>query len=425
MSEGKSVQVTNKQTGEVSHLKPGSTPKRHEPETQQTSAATVAAQQQPSDESRGLTARVREVAQGKSTSEVGSGSPPEGGKAKSKPKTQIETFEQFISYAYGLKGRRVGLKSNVQKAIGRDPILSDEARNRLKAHAAEDRLLAVPRQLLLVSLEVREYPRLRSALRDFAREALLGHPIFQSDGLGDVLRNLDGAPEGAQALGLLDRWQPLKGPQESAGEMKATELEELRRNAAYALLSWIAIEKSLTPYDVVIALQQALWSRHVRFDTDDRSAWVRATTDITQVAEVGFACQSLMNKASELAARADRANRDAAVAKDEVSTLQEQLARMRSALADVQLEAQQARQDLEASVKAHRQQHETETTHLRDDLERLRTRVLRRLSADVEQLEVGLSALRTPEPKIHVLQDRLERVADAMRSEVKTLREGG
>ena len=50
--------------------------------------------------------------------------------------------------------------------------------------------------------------------------------------------------------------------------------------------------------------------------------------------------------------------------------------------------------------------------------------MLRRLAADIEQLDVGLSALRGPEPRVHVIQDRVERVVDALRDEVNKLKEG-
>ena len=65
---------------------------------------------------------------------------------------------------------------------------------------------------------------------------------------------------------------------------------------------------------------------------------------------------------------------------------------------------------------------ETQAAHLRDDLEQLRSRLLRRLVTDVDMLGVGLSAIQTPEPRIHVIRDRVERVIDALQIEINKLR---
>ena len=91
------------------------------------------------------------------------------------------------------------------------------------------------------------------------------------------------------------------------------------------------------------------------------------------------------------------------------------------ALARTELELQRVRRESEATLNALRTASENELAHLRDDLEQLRTRMLRRLKADIDQLEVGLSALRGGEPRVHVIQDRVERVVDALRAELKNL----
>lgn len=67
------------------------------------------------------------------------------------------------------------------------------------------------------------------------------------------------------------------------------------------------------------------------------------------------------------------------------------------------------------------QSSENENTHLRYNMELQRTRLLRRLKADVLLLEAGLQALTVPVPKPHVTADHIERVLDAMRQEIKTL----
>lgn len=64
---------------------------------------------------------------------------------------------------------------------------------------------------------------------------------------------------------------------------------------------------------------------------------------------------------------------------------------------------------------------EIELVLLRNEMEIQRTRLLRRLKADVQLLEAGLIALTRPVPKTHVTADHIERVLDAMRQEITTL----
>ena len=48
---------------------------------------------------------------------------------------------------------------------------------------------------------------------------------------------------------------------------------------------------------------------------------------------------------------------------------------------------------------------------------------MRRLDDAVETLEVGLSALRNKTPRVEVMLERAELVVDALRAEIKNLRE--
>lgn len=62
--------------------------------------------------------------------------------------------------------------------------------------------------------------------------------------------------------------------------------------------------------------------------------------------------------------------------------------------------------------------------HVRDDAERLRTRVLRRLLDDITLLQDGLAASKESPPKMYVTVDHLERVIDSLRVEVGLLMAG-
>ena len=59
--------------------------------------------------------------------------------------------------------------------------------------------------------------------------------------------------------------------------------------------------------------------------------------------------------------------------------------------------------------------------HLSDDLEHLRSRLLRRLKAEVGLLDEGLHALRRDPPKIRVMEDHAERALEGLKKEIKEL----
>ena len=65
--------------------------------------------------------------------------------------------------------------------------------------------------------------------------------------------------------------------------------------------------------------------------------------------------------------------------------------------------------------------HQTAVTHLRDDFERLRTRVLRRLSRELDLLDEGMGAIRREPPRLHVMLDHGERATSGLREEIKNL----
>lgn len=60
--------------------------------------------------------------------------------------------------------------------------------------------------------------------------------------------------------------------------------------------------------------------------------------------------------------------------------------------------------------------------HLQDDYEKMRTRILRRLLADVELLNDALSAAGKTPPRTVVVIDHLERVIEGIQNEIKTLK---
>lgn len=337
-----------------------------------------------------------------------------------KPKAEIETLEQFIEYAYGRKGQRVSLKAKVEKAISQNPRLEEGALSRLLSLAAADPVLAVPRQLLLVSRDIVGYPGLRAALASFVATVMLRHPVFADTSVQGALRNLPGAPSAADALAKVAAFTPAKDDDKEP--LKGAELQALRRNAAHLFATWLGSNRGMNAEELAALLFQVLWAPAAR-DLADDSARLRALTEIEQPAGVGLACQRFRQQAIEARSSQEQAEREANALRVRLASTDAQrllAEEQRDALA---AELQALRESTVAEVAELRRQHEVERTHLRHDQEQLRGRLLRRLEDGVEMLEVGLTALRNKTPRVEVMMERAEHVVDALRAEMNNLRE--
>lgn len=89
----------------------------------------------------------------------------------------------------------------------------------------------------------------------------------------------------------------------------------------------------------------------------------------------------------------------------------------RTALSNAETSISQLQDKVAQAVR----DHQTAVTHLRDDFERLRTRVLRRLSRELDLLDEGMGAIRREPPRLHVMLDHGERATSGLREEIKNL----
>jgi hypothetical protein len=340
--------------------------------------------------------------------------------AGKKPKAEPETLEQFIEYAYGRKGQTLTLKSKVEMQIAQNARLDDAALGRLLQLAKGDTLLAVPRQILLLSQEVTGLPSLKAALTSFVANVMLRHPVFSDAGVQGALRNL---PEGLPPADALARVAAFESaPSAEAEPLKGGDLRDLRHNAVRLFVTWLAVNRSLNSEELSSLLFQVVWQPAAK-DLADDNARLRALTDIGQAAGVGLACQRFRQQAIEARTQQDQAQREATGLRDRLSAAETQLADTAQQLEDVRAELQALRDSSAAEMEALRRQHAVEKTHLQHALEQLRGRLVKRLTDSVDMLEVGLSALRKDSPRVPVMVERAEHVVDALRAEVQELRE--
>lgn len=352
--------------------------------------------------------------------ETGSATAGQKNAGAGKPKEDIETLEQFIRYAYGRKGHRVSLKPKVEKAIAQNPRLDDGALSRLLALAVGDSLLAVPRQLLLVSRDIEGYPALRAALGNFVSTVMQRHPAFAAPGLQGALLNLPEALSATDALAKLASFTPLdEGGKEP---LKAADLQALQSNAANLFATWLASHRGMNTDELAALLFKVVWAPAARELVDDNTR-LRALTEIEQPAGVGLACQRFRQQAIESQSAQDQAQREANELRERLANTDAQrllAEEQRDALAQ---ELSALRESTAAEMAELKRQHDVVCTHLRHDQEQLRGRLVRRLEDGVEMLEVGLSALRNKTPRVEVMMERAEHVVDALRAEMNNLRE--
>lgn len=340
-------------------------------------------------------------------------------------KLEVDTLEQFIAHAYALKGRRVSITDAMERRIGREPKLDDEALARLSTIAQADTLFSVPRQLLLISHEIQTYPALRAAIRNFVKATMLASPLLAAEEIVGVIQNLPESLAIEEAINtVLEAAIPPGSNNAKKEGIKSSQIAELRANTAYCLAVWLHETRNVSLEEVTDALYRSLWTSSAKEVRDER-AKLRTLTEVRDTAALGIACDEFRRIAGERSRRADAAQVTIDNAKSEINKLTDelQLLRQETAAQISSLEANVA--ETNARVEQLRVDAQHVETHLQDDLEELRTRVLRRLKADVSLLEEGLTALKRDPPKINVMVDHGERVTDALRVEIKRLDSGG
>lgn len=342
------------------------------------------------------------------------------GGSVAKAKLDIETLEQFIAYAYSRKGQRAVLKQKVESNIAKSPRLDQEATVRLMALAEADMFLTVPRQLLLVSREVEGFPALRGALSSFVKEVMLQHPVFANPGLQDAIHNLPDAPSVANVMATVAGYEPER--LEGKGALKPTELQALRRNAAYLLATWFACNRGVNLEELATLLLNVLWAPAARELADD-NARLRALTEVEQFAGVGLVCQRFHQQAIEANSAQERAECEVDKLRSQVTHLQGLVEQANLSLEARTAELAELRTSAADEMAQQRKAQEAERMHLSHDLEQLRGRLVRRLDDSIEMLEVGLTALRNKTPRIEVMLERAEHVVDALRVEKNNLKE--
>lgn len=346
---------------------------------------------------------------------------PSASRKSRKPKVTVESVAQLIEFAYQKKGKPVPLGKPLAKRLGDALQIGDLERERLLDVARNDLPLAVARQLLVTAIGIPATNKLREVLRGFVRDVLLMHPAFAAEELQAFVRNLPDAIDPARAVELvLDANYPLEEAVEGKKGGTAAVVGKRRRSVGSCLAVWLVVTKRMPPEIVLKLLYPTVWKLEAaKVKGEERR--VSRLLDLADPARVALVCSVYEELLDEEVARADTAARNSESEARKASQLSSALEKAKGQIAShvVRIE------ELERLIEEERKKSHIAMLHHRDDYEKLRGRVLRRLKSETTLLDEGLQALRRDPPKVHVMLDHADRAIGGLKSEIRNLESEG
>lgn len=422
MFNRKQIPITNKATGEVRLSEPVPGRKSWRQDSAMPDGASEAEPASTSTPTE--VTRVSDNARGQVTGE-GASAPVKtkrGEKAGTKQE-KPESLADYIAYAYGRKGQKLAdlkEKAGLIRNLATNHRLG-EREAELLSIAEKDATLAVPRHLVLVSREFQGYPSLRNELLGFVKKAILQHPLFREQpALTLFINQGDFSPSALEAMRLIHEFGTAREGQES--NLSRAELEALQRNASYLVAVWLREMRGRSLHDVAEMLFQGVWKKAAASIQDDADK-LRALTDISELAPAGIACAVFQQQAEEQIKRANQSAAETNQLRKECDDLSARAKSLDAELSALKVRIESERLETQERLAKLESSQDVKVTHLRDDNQQVRHRLVKRLVSDVDQLEIGLSALRNPNPRVEVMIQRAERVVDALRAEIAKLRE--
>lgn len=338
---------------------------------------------------------------------------------KERPKSILALFE----YAYSEAGRRLTLarKDLRQLTVGLEATQAEI--DAVRQMATEDPWLAVPPSLLASLAELGAEPPVRRRVLELVLVSLSTHRVFAGrlERLADVnlqppltaLEVSDAAKRLTfDALGLND-----------AEQLKEAARERLRVNAVTAFALFRVLHDGWTSERFIADMSAVVWNAPIQRNASKVAATLATAKNAEALSQLSRQFEKLLRESHQetLDARAQvsrlellvqTAEESSRVLADELDVKHLQIAEMKSEVAD-----------LAKSLAAEQSSRVVDTSHLVDDYELLRTRVIRRLTSQIELLSDGLHALRHGSPE--VTDEYLDRALSAFRQEVDSLRERG
>ncbi|MEU7330374.1 hypothetical protein [Streptomyces parvus] len=351
-------------------------------------------------------------------------------KSKTKPKPIITSIEELLTFAYESNARLLETsREDLKKlAITDEGIASQSAL--VESLAPTDPTLSAPFKLLQyaarqgVPLKRAEDGGLAPALNrlvDLAVVALGHSPVFggRVDQLVDPRKDPQLSIEHVRAAAQRVADELGAAPK----QFKAADSERLVRHAiaCYGLLR--ALQREWTLDQFIDASYDSLW----RYEAPEAAGLERAASQVGASSDhkvLGIVGANYLARIARLERQVTHLESEAAAARNRETRLRNELStveeREQSALARADaFSADVVR--LQKELAAERDNRVVDKSHMADDYETLRTRIIRRLGGEIDLLTDGLHALRNGAPD--VAEEFLDRSLLALTREVEQLKD--
>lgn len=328
----------------------------------------------------------------------------------------IESVGELLWSLYGGRFKRSMLKKTELAAMRSNPLPTEAEREQLIGLAKSDLILDKTRQLMLLSLRIDSSTG--SKIRDFAREVLQRHPLFQAESLAGVLNNLPDSATEERAISALIAQELSAVPWPDQSEaMTKQQYSKCKSNAVHCLIIVFRATRGTSLSRILGYLNTYLWAPAARRykREEDKLAAIVGTRDPAAAAITFGLLQSQIIEQQRLADTAERSVERAAA---RIEELERKIADLQTSLEQAEAAAERAKAELAAATESHA----IAKAHFKDDYEQLRGQMRRRMKEELALLDDGLHALRRDPPKVHVMIDHAERVMDALKGELERLR---
>jgi len=343
----------------------------------------------------------------------------EATKKNSKPNI---SYKYFIKNAYAKKGRLLpSLKDKDLKYLTAQKRLTETERaSILNENTSSDPTLAVLLQLLLSTHEINErFENVKDELLKYVEMGFKNHPLFLELKIMDmVMSNHNDLTELLELIINYDLSE-LKGIKSDKPLVKQ-DFELLKKNAIRCLVvSNVLRGKGQKPKllsRVPGIFNKIFWSNE-KSNLEEKKH-LRVITMAKDFAALGVVTFKFQEKINTLSKSAQQAREALKLEHDKNIGFQSKIAKLESEIFEHRSEIE----NLNNTITSLNIKHQDTLVHTKDDFEKLRTRVLRRVRSETQLLSIGLTALRKTPPKTHVMDDHAERVLESLNEEIKKLK---
>lgn len=352
-------------------------------------------------------------------------------RAKAKRKPVITTIEELLTFAYESNARLLEFSRDALKKLEVTDDGFAAQRELVESLAAKDPTLATPYKLLqytarqgvqLKRAEDEDLARALNRIVDLAVVALEQNPVFRDS--KDELRDHPRDPQLSTAH-LRDEARRIDPDKLGLApeHFKATDRRRLAKNAIACCGILHALDGEWSLDQFIDAAYSSLW----KYEAPEAIGLERAVGRIGASRDhdvLGIVSANFLDRIVRLDRQVAQHERDAESAGNRVTKLSGELAaateREQVALARAEaFSADVVR--LQKELAAERDNRVVDKSHMADDYETLRTRIIRRLGGEVDLLTDGLHALRNGAP--NVAEEFLDRSLLALSREVEQLKD--